>query len=113
MGKGSEPSPSPKPTKAETSKLAGEDDQKASPPSEAIKKAGSLSPRQKKDRNVLNYSDPRDNDLPMNAQEIMELLCTPSENSVMVSSNLRRAIPTAVIAFWKRFTTRGCNEKLY
>eukprot|EP00495_Collosphaeridae_sp_1-RS-2012_P007037 TRINITY_DN672_c0_g1_i1.p1 TRINITY_DN672_c0_g1~~TRINITY_DN672_c0_g1_i1.p1 ORF type:complete len:276 (+),score=23.60 TRINITY_DN672_c0_g1_i1:56-883(+) len=52
------------------------------------------------------------NDFPVDIPEILEMMYTPTENSVMVASNLRRAISTAVIAFWKRFTSRGSQEKL-
>jgi len=53
------------------------------------------------------------NDFPVDIPEILEMMYTPTDNSVMVASNLRRAISTAVIAFWKRFTSRGSQEKLY
>jgi len=53
------------------------------------------------------------NDFPVDIPEILEMLYTPTENSVVVASNLRRAISTAVISLWKRFTSRGSQEKLY
>jgi len=67
---------------------------------------------------AMNWVDNKElnksyNDFPMDVPEILEMLYTPTENSVMVASNLRRAISTAVIAFWKRFTARGSSEKLY
>ena len=51
------------------------------------------------------------NDNPMNIQQILDIICGKNEKSIIVASNLRRAISTCVISLWPRL--KFSNEKVY
>mmetsp|Transcript_6473 Transcript_6473/g.5716 ORF Transcript_6473/g.5716 Transcript_6473/m.5716 type:complete len:680 (+) Transcript_6473:943-2982(+) len=57
---------------------------------------------------VENIEDQDDLEMPLEMEWVLDQLIDASNNSIVVTSNLRRAISTAVIALWDRF---GANKE--
>jgi len=57
---------------------------------------------------VENIEDQDDLEMPLEMEWVLDQMIDSSNNSIVVTSNLRRAISTAVIALWDRF---GANKE--
>lgn len=57
---------------------------------------------------VENIEDQDDLEMPLEMEWVLDQMIDASNNSIVVTSNLRRAISTAVIALWDRF---GANKE--